>query len=475
MDFVLEALFAVEEVIVGGVRRGAWEQQALLWLEKPGRLHVCFRWALGQADSLLARMKRSVLKGGVVSRMHGGAGKRSPARTLPLLAAGVLVAGLIAGCGGGSSSTGTASVPISPAVAPTKGSASKVDAVAHVSHTPISKASYQHWLAVETALGAAGSPAHQALGFLITSEWVLGEAGARGVSVSEAEVKQRYAQLVHESFPKAGSLQKYLAKSGETEADLLARIRVELLASKIAAEVAAGKSAAQRSALLTAFENNFHARWKSYTSCEPGYVMEDCKQYKGKPENLTATSSSSKASSSAASSNSSSSSSSSSSNASGEVYTAPGAFSISSPAFERNGAIPVSYTCAGAGASPALSWQKVPGKAAELFLFVIDESSSSSEGGIRWVVGGIEPSSTGVAAGKVPPGGIVGTNTAGKAAYSPICPAKGKSDTIEFVMYALSKKISISPGFQPSIAEAQYGSHKLLMGSAAVTYGIASR
>lgn len=105
-------------------------------------------------------------------------------------------------------------------------------------------------------------------------------------------------------------------------------------------------------------------------------------------------------------------------------------------------------------------------------LFVIDESSS---GGIRWIVGGIEPSSKGVAAGSVPAGGIVGTNTAGKAAYSPICPAPGKSDTVEFVLYALSKKITLTPGFQPDIAESQYGSQKLLLGEAAVTYGVASR
>ncbi len=416
-------------------------------------------------------MKRGVLKGGALAPKRKGT-----SACLPVLL--LFTAGLIAGCGGGSPSTNTASVPSSPAAAPTQGSTSSVDAVAYVSHTPISKASYQHWLAVETALGAAGSPAHQALGFLITSEWVLGEATARGVSISEAEVKQRFAQLVHESFPKAGSLQKYLAKSDQTEADLLARIKVELLASRIAAKVSAGKSAAQRSASLTAFENAFHAHWKNYTSCQPGYVMEDCKQYKGKPEELNAKSSSGRGSSSTSSSGGSSASrstSSSDSNASGEVYTAPGTFSISSPAFERNGAIPVSYTCAGAGISPALSWQKVPAKAAELFLFVIDDNSSGSEGGIRWVVGGIEPSSTGVAAGKLPAGGIVGTNTAGKAAYSPICPAKGKSDTVEFVMYALSKKLQLSPGFQPTSAEVQYGSHKLLMGSAAVTYGIASR
>lgn len=51
------------------------------------------------------------------------------------------------------------------------------------------KSSYENWLAVEEALGAAvGDLIHQALGFLITSQWVLGEASAMGVSVSDAEV-----------------------------------------------------------------------------------------------------------------------------------------------------------------------------------------------------------------------------------------------------------------------------------------------
>jgi phosphatidylethanolamine-binding protein (PEBP) family uncharacterized protein len=414
---------------------------------------------------------------------HARAGLAVPYRVpvSSLLVAGVLVgASLIAGCGGGgsSSSTGAAAVPSSPA-ASTQAAVSSADAVAYVASTPISKTSYAHWLAVETKLGGNSNAGHRALGFLLTSEWVLGEAKARKLSVPEAQVKRHYVQLVHQSFPKAGSLQKYFSTSGETEADLLARIKVELLAAKIAAQVTAGKSSSQRSAILTAFENNFHTHWKALTDCKPGYVMEDCKQYSGKGEDLSATTTSSSSSSSTTSASTASkahgsSAASSSSNSSGEVYTAPGAFSISSPAFERNGAIPGAYTCAGAGTSPALSWSKVPAHAAELFLFVIDDTSNGTSGGIRWVVGGIDPSSTGVAAGKVPSGGIVGTNTAGKAAYSPICPAAGKSDTVEFVMYALSKKISISPGFQPAQAEAQYGSGKDLMGSAAVTYGIAS-
>jgi phosphatidylethanolamine-binding protein (PEBP) family uncharacterized protein len=370
---------------------------------------------------------------------------------------------LLAGCGKSGSAT-SASVPVSPAAAPTQGTKSAAvatrQASAVVAGTPISTAGYKHWLSVEQALGAQHSSSHQALGFLITSEWVLREAAARHITVTEAEVKQRFAQLVHKSFPDPGELQKYLAKSGETEADLLARIKVELLAAAIAARVSAGKTGAQRAAALRRFEKRFQKHWKALTSCDPGYVMEDCKQYTGKPEHLAAPA---PAATNAASS------------ASGEVYSPPGGFSITSPEFERNGRIPVQYTCAGAGISPALSWEKVPAGAAELFLFVIDDSSSGPEGGQRWVVGGIDPNSTGVAAGKLPSGAIVGTNTAGKASYSPICPARGKSDTVEFVMYALSRKISLTPGFQPATAEAQYGSGKLLMGQAAVTYGIASR
>ena len=391
---------------------------------------------------------------------------RSVARLAPAVVLPVLGLAVLSSCGGGSSPT-SASVPASPAAAAEAANVSAANAVAIVAGVPIAKAGYEHWLAVERKLGASGNPSHQALGFLITSEWVLGEARGRHIALSEAEVKRRFTQLVHQSFPKAGSMRKYLEKSGETEADLLARIKVELLASHIAARVTAGKSSSQRSALLSGFERNFQTHWKALTTCNPGYVMEDCKQYKGKPEDLTASptgSASSHGSSGAARANTS-----------GEVYTAPGAFSLTSSAFERNGQIPAEYTCAGKGISPPLSWQKVPAKAAAMVLFVIDDNSAGKSGGIRWVVGNIDPSSTGVAAGQTPAGGIVGANSDGKAAYAAICPDRGKSDTIEFVMYALSKKIPISSGFQPTTAEADYGQHKLLMGQAAVTYGIASR
>ena len=118
--------------------------------------------------------------------------------------------------------------------------ASSSGAVASVAGVPIAKVSYQHWLAVERAGGTSTNASHRALSFLITSQWVIGEAAARKLSVSDAEVKQRLAQIEKQSFPKAGTFQKFLSKSDETEADLLARVKVELLTSRIAAQVTAG-------------------------------------------------------------------------------------------------------------------------------------------------------------------------------------------------------------------------------------------
>ena len=397
---------------------------------------------------------------------------------LPLTA--LLAAALLAGCGESASSsssttTSAAAAAVSP-VTSTQGAVASVDAVAYVAGKPIAKSSYVHWLTVEQALAAGGNPGHRALGFLISAAWLAGEAKAQGVSVSEAEARQRLAKLKQQSFPKAGSLAKFLATSHETEADLLGRVKIELLESRIAAKVTAGKSAAQRKSALAAFQQAFERRWKSRTTCKPGYVMEDCSEYKGKPESQASTSpTTSHAASAASHSSAASSSSSSAASSSGEVYSAPGQMSISSPAFERNGAIPAQYTCDGANVSPPLEWQNVPAKTAALVLFVIDDSATGPASGIRWVVGDISPSAKGVAAGKTPQGGIVGSDTQGHSGYGGICPEHGKTSTVEFVLYALKKPISLSPGFQPDVAESEYGSGKDLLGSAAVTYAVYHR
>jgi phosphatidylethanolamine-binding protein (PEBP) family uncharacterized protein len=397
----------------------------------------------------------------------------------------LLAAIVLAGCGeSGSTSTSTPSAvgAAAPSGSSTARSAvgSHVAAIAWVSGRPIAKARYEHWLSVERALGAGSDASHRAVGFLVSSVWLLREAASRGVSVSEAHARQRLDQLGRQGFPQAGSLRSYLAKAHETEADLLQRVEAELLESRIAAQVTAGQSQARRGAILASFQRSFQQRWKSRTTCAAGYVMEDCSEYRGQPEGLATTAPPSSASSastarSAARPPSSGSTSVGAANVSGQVYSAPGAMAISSPAFSRNGAIPSQYTCDSANVSPPLQWQNVPANATALVLFAIDVTSTGSASGIRWVVGDISPTAKGVAAGQTPEGGIVGSDTQGHAGYSGICPAHGKTSTIEFVLYALRKKIPLSPGFNPSTAESEYGSSKDLLGSAAVTYAVYSR
>lgn len=397
-------------------------------------------------------------------------------------------AALLAGCGesgapSSSASNATPAVHGTP-VAGQPGSgpaAASGPAIAWVSGVPIAKAGYEHWLAVEQALGAGSDASHRAVGFLISGVWLQREAASRGISISPAQARERLRRLERQSFSQPGSLKRYLQRAHETEADLLGRVADEQLESAVAAQVAGSRHGPARATVIASFQRAFQRRWKSRTTCAPGYVMEDCAEYHGRPENLAAAAGSSSSSSTGsaaaggASAGRSSKGASSSSNVSGEVYSTPGGMSISSPAFERNGAIPAQYTCDGADLSPPLQWRNVPSGAAALVLFAIDDSATGAASGIRWVVGDISPAAGGVEAGKTPAGGIVGSDTQGHAGYGGICPPHGKTSTVEFVLYALRKKIPLSPGFTAAVAESEYGAGKDLMGSAAVTYAVYHR
>jgi Raf kinase inhibitor-like YbhB/YbcL family protein len=388
--------------------------------------------------------------------------------------AGLIASAALAGCGGGSN-VATVTTTVTQASGSQAQSAGG-EAVATVDQTPIAKATFAHWMAVTAALSHSTARTqavdtarkNQVLGYLITSQWVLDEAAHLGVSASEAEVHRRLAQFRAKQFPKASEFAKYLASVGESEADLLQRTKAELLESKISQRVTAGKTAEVHT-VLSAFQSSFYARWKQQTSCKAGYVMEDCKEYRGAPhpQSTSSSSAASSGSSSGSSSKPQSASSNSRSNASGEVYSAPGSMAVSSSAFEDNGTIPAQYTCDGADTSPPLQWQHLPAHTAELVLFAIDDSSEDTEGGIRWVVAGIDPSLSGIAAGSLPAGAIVGLNSAGKATYGGICPPHGKTASVEFVLWALSKKIPLSSGFSPTVAEREYSKSEL---ASAVTY-----
>ena len=87
----------------------------------------------------------------------------------------------------------------------------------------------------------------QVLGYLISANWVIGEAAEKGVKITDAEVQKQFNQIKAQQFPKEADFQKFLASTGYTVSDLLLRVKLDLLSSKIQAKVSkdAGKKPSQ--------------------------------------------------------------------------------------------------------------------------------------------------------------------------------------------------------------------------------------
>jgi foldase protein PrsA len=81
----------------------------------------------------------------------------------------------------------------------------------------------------------------QVLGFLISSDWVLGEGSDLGVKLSDKEVKKQFEKIKNQQFPKAGEFERFLATSGQSTSDLLLRVKLNMLSSKIQEKISKQK------------------------------------------------------------------------------------------------------------------------------------------------------------------------------------------------------------------------------------------
>jgi foldase protein PrsA len=182
------------------------------------------------------------------------------------------------------------------------------DALVQVSGKSITKSAFEHWIKVAastSALGAGEKPAlpeppnytvciahlaatspkpakgqkapthaqlkseceqeykslqAEVLGFLISSQWVLGEAEALGVKISDAQVKKEFAKIKSAQFPKVAEFEKFLATSGESVSDLLLRVKLQALSSKIQKQVIKNKSKVSE-AQITKYYNENKSRY----------------------------------------------------------------------------------------------------------------------------------------------------------------------------------------------------------------------
>ncbi len=118
--------------------------------------------------------------------------------------------------------------------------------------------------------------------------------------------------------------------------------------------------------------------------------------------------------------------------------------------------LPAANTCDGEGAWPELAWQGVPPDTAELALFAMSLRPVGGELSYSWTVAGIDPDLTGIPAGWLPKGAVMGRNSFGKVGYT-ICPPKGSGETYVFTLYALPNRLAVRSGFDPNALRREVG------------------
>jgi foldase protein PrsA len=96
----------------------------------------------------------------------------------------------------------------------------------------------------------------QVLGFLISSDWVLGESASLGVKVSDAEVHKQFEKVKTAQFPRAAEYEKFLANTGQSTSDLLLRVKLNLLSSKIQEKIAKRKHAVTKAEIEKYYNEN---------------------------------------------------------------------------------------------------------------------------------------------------------------------------------------------------------------------------
>ncbi|HEX6870163.1 MAG TPA: YbhB/YbcL family Raf kinase inhibitor-like protein [Micromonosporaceae bacterium] len=118
---------------------------------------------------------------------------------------------------------------------------------------------------------------------------------------------------------------------------------------------------------------------------------------------------------------------------------------VASPAFSDGARIPDRYSCRGENSSPPLTWTGVPAGAAALAL-VMDDPDAVGGRYLHWIVSDIPAGTSGTVAGDEPAGGQVSANSSGEPAYLGPCPPPGSGvHHYRFTVYALTRRLSLSP------------------------------
>lgn len=141
---------------------------------------------------------------------------------------------------------------------------------------------------------------------------------------------------------------------------------------------------------------------------------------------------------------------------------AASSISITSPAFQAGGDIPVKFTCNGANVSPELQINGVGNEAKSLVL-IVDDPDAPRGLFTHWLAWNIDPKTTRIAENSAPAGAVQGTNDFGKRGYGGPCPPSGTHRYL-FKIFALDAKLDLKAVARRAELDAAMHGHVLAQG-----------
>lgn len=118
---------------------------------------------------------------------------------------------------------------------------------------------------------------------------------------------------------------------------------------------------------------------------------------------------------------------------------------LTSDKFGDNQFIIDTYTCEGKNINPPLTIEDVPEDAKSLAL-IVDDPDAPGGTFTHWVVWNIDPATTFIREGSVPPGAVQGKNSAGNTGYTGPCPPQRQIHHYIFKLYALGNRLDLPEG-----------------------------
>jgi hypothetical protein len=113
---------------------------------------------------------------------------------------------------------------------------------------------------------------------------------------------------------------------------------------------------------------------------------------------------------------------------------------------DDGGVLANEHTCRGAGTHPDLEWGPAP-PAAELAIV-----ARRQDGGLVWIVGGIDPAVEAIAPGGLPEGAVEVVLGADLSGWQPPCPEAGQMAVVEVVLHVLPEPVALDPATDPTEA-----------------------